>query len=133
MASKGRFVKLPSRDFHKIIDTLKSSKSSIKIKGKSLRQFLISRSDFTITRTAIPAAVKVAILKTKGLPGSTPLGDKVKMANFKFSAVNYIRLTQRFNDIALKHKPNGKKIGTTVVQNCLLVKDCIDLVVKTAS
>jgi hypothetical protein len=135
MASKDRFVKIPSRHFHKMIQKLKSVKSGVKINGKSLHDFLMAESDFNVSPSAIPSEVKVAILKTKGLQDQDHSGlpDEKAMDDFEFTDMNFIRLTKRFNDIARIHQPDAKTIPVAKVMGCDTVKDCVDLVIKTAA
>jgi len=101
----------------------------LKKKGPAGRKRQIKRLARGIFSTN--SEVKIAILKTDGdnTPDPSTLADTEKMSVFKFSDIQYIRLTDRFTGIAQKTKP-GAKIKLRAVTACITVKDCVDLVTK---
>ena len=136
--AKKKFIKVDALSFHMVVEKIKSDKkgvTALKLKNRSILNFLIDASDYNLSLSSIPVEVKVAILKTKGIdnPAPSTVADTKKIEDFGFSSIQFLRLTKRLNAVATSHNPSAKSISVTAVQNSETVKDCIDIVTKAAS
>lgn len=88
-------------------------------------------SGLALTDGAVGNEVKKAILIASGRyrPNPDSLDNDTEMADFDFSDMQVIDLTDDLNEIIISQNPDATLITISQVEGCEKVQDCIDLVI----